>query len=81
MQKNFYIVTAKYDKALNSQFLQDEYLYINPSTSTKWLNENNLKYKFSKDIPKDVIFAKGGKVINQFLKARGENGYYTIANC
>ncbi len=77
-KKDFYIVTAKYDKALNSQFLQDEYLYINPSTSTKWLNENNLKYKFSKDIPKDVIFAKGAKVINRFLKAKGENGYYEM---
>ena len=74
---SFVIVTSKFDKALNSQFIQDEYLYINPDTSTKYLKGDNLKYKISKDIPKGVILAKGGKIINRYLKAKGEFAYYS----
>ena len=62
---------------MNSQFIQDEYLYINPDTSTKYLKGDNLKYKISKDIPKGVILAKGGKIINRYLKAKGEFAYYS----
>jgi anaerobic selenocysteine-containing dehydrogenase len=75
-KKDFYIVTAKNDKSLNSQFIQDKYLYINPDTP-KW-RDDNLQYKYSQDIPKNAIFAKGGITINKYLKAKGENGYYEI---
>jgi anaerobic selenocysteine-containing dehydrogenase len=44
----------------------------------KWLIDNNLlnKIKYSNDIPENIVFAKGGEVINEFLKAEGENAWY-----
>ena len=44
----------------------------------KWLIDNNLlnKVKYSDDIPENIVFAKGGEVINEFLKADGENAWY-----
>ncbi len=80
-KKDFEIVTAKHSKALNSQFQRDENVYINPKSKIIMLNwvKKNIgmdKVKFNKNIPENVIFAKGGSVINEFLKAKGENGYY-----
>ena len=44
----------------------------------KWIIDNNLlnKVKYSDDIPENIVFAKGGEVINEFLKADGENAWY-----
>ena len=82
-EKEFEIVTAKHTKALNSQFERDEKIYINPKSNIimlNWIKQNfkieNNKVKFSNDIPENVIYAKAGKVINEFLKATGENAYY-----
>ncbi len=81
IEKEFEIVTAKYSKALNSQFQKDENVYINPNSKVIMLSwvEKNIgmdKVKFNKNIPENVMFAKGGSVINEFLKAKGENAYY-----
>ncbi len=80
-EKDFEIVTAKEIKALNSQFQRDENIYINPKSNNimlNWVKKNIVqeKVKFSEDIPKNVVFAKGGSIINKFLKAKGENAYY-----
>ncbi len=80
-KKDFEIVTAKHSKALNSQFQRDENIYISPKSNDimlNWLKKNiELKrIKESVDVPPNVIFAKGGSVINEFLKAKGENAYY-----
>ena len=80
-QKDFEIVTAKEQKALNSQFQKDENIYINPKSKNimlNWVKENinQQKVKFSENVPENVIFAKGGSVINKFLNANGENAYY-----
>ena len=80
-EKDFEIVTAKYLKGLNSQFENDENIYINSKSKNimlNWIKENieKNKVKFNKDMPENVIYAKGGKVINKFLKATGENAYY-----
>ncbi len=82
-EKDFEIVTAKHSKALNSQFQRDENIYINPKSKDimlNWVrkNINEKRVKYSEDIPKNVIFAKGGSIINKFLKAKGENAYYTL---
>jgi len=79
-EKDFEIVTAKENKALNSQFFQDEFLYANPSSKKAllWLESNFSKdlIKYDEELPKEVIFAKGGITINKVLKAKGENAYY-----
>ncbi len=82
-QKPFEIVTVKEKKALNSQFLRDENIYINPNSKDiilRWIDENFdnklIKYDFS--LPKDIIFAKGGSEINKVLKTKGKNAYYEI---
>ena len=79
--KDFEIVTAKAPKALNSQFQRDENIYINPKSKNIMLNwvRKNIeldKIKYSEDIPADVIFSRGGSIINKFLKSKGENAYY-----
>ena len=47
----------------------------------KWIIDNNLQNKlnYSNDIAKNIIFAKGGAIINAFLKASGMNGYYELS--
>jgi len=79
--KPFEIVTAKYEKGLNSQFLQDEKVYINRDDKEVL---NYLNQKFDSElivkndiIPKNVIYTRNRK-INQFLKAEGFNAYYEI---
>ena len=44
----------------------------------KWPIDNNLlnRIKYSNDIPENIIFAKGGEIINAFLRADGENAWY-----
>jgi len=79
--KEFEIVTAKYSKALNSQFQKDENIYINSKSKNimlNWIKKNieTNRIKFSENVPENVIYAKGGSVINEFLKAKGENAYY-----
>jgi hypothetical protein len=87
--KNIEIVTAKENKALNSQFLRDENIYINPKSKDimlNWITKNldfrkdeiTNKVRFSNDIPENVIFTKGGSIINSALKCNGENAYYEI---
>jgi len=79
-EKDFEVVTYKYKKALNSQFMQDETIYINPNSKNIMLNwvEGNLlnaKIKYIKILPKDIIFTSN-RTINKFLKAKGKNAYY-----
>jgi predicted molibdopterin-dependent oxidoreductase YjgC len=79
----FEIVTAKESKALNSQFKRDENIYINPKSNNIMLNFVNKHFskeviKFNEDLPKDIIYAKGGIQINKILKAKGFNAYYEI---
>ena len=80
-KKEFEIVTVKHDKSLNSQFQRDKNVYINPNSKNimlNWIKENidEDKIKFSEDIPENVIFSKGGSIINEFIKCNGENAYY-----
>ena len=80
-QRKFEIVTAKYSKALNSQFQRDENIYINPKSKIimlSWVKKNikTDKIKFNKNIPENTVFSKGGSIINEFLKADGKNAYY-----
>ena len=80
-KKEFEIVTAKEAKALNSQFQRDENIYINSKSKNIMLNwiKKNIginRVKFSEDIPANIIFAKGGRIINNFLKSKGKNAYY-----
>ncbi|WP_024790433.1 molybdopterin-dependent oxidoreductase [Lebetimonas sp. JH292] len=82
-EKEFEIITAKEAKALNSQFKKDENIYINPESKNimlnwvkKNINKNSIKY--DKNIPQNIIYTKGGTVINEILKAKGENAYYEI---
>jgi len=82
-EKDFEIVTAKETKALNSQFERDENVYINPKSKNimlMWVKENigMDKIVFDENIPENIVFAKGGAIINKFLKAKGENAYYEI---
>jgi len=79
--KPFEIVTAKYDKALNSQFQRDEKVYINPNSNNimlNWVRKNiNLKkIVYTEDIPENIIFEKGGSIINEFINSKGYNAYY-----
>ncbi|EDM24137.1 molybdopterin-dependent oxidoreductase [Caminibacter mediatlanticus] len=80
-QKPFEIVTAKYLKALNSQFERDEFLYINPKSNNIMLSfveknfDKNL-IKYDKKLPLNIIYSKGGVTINQVLNSKGENAYY-----
>jgi len=81
-EKEFEIVTYKYKKALNSQFAQDETIYINSNSKNimlSWIKQNllNLKIKYINTLPKNTIFTSNRK-INKFLKAKGENVYYEI---
>ncbi|GAB6044739.1 molybdopterin-dependent oxidoreductase [Caminibacter profundus] len=80
-EKDFEIVTAKHSKALNSQFERDENIYINPKSKNimlRWVKENigMDKIVFDENIPENIVFAKGGAIINKFLKSKGENAYY-----
>jgi len=82
-EKPFEIVTAKHDKALNSQFQRDEKIYIDPKSENvmlSWIKENIPKERvvFTENVPENIIYAKGGSVINTFLKCKGENAYYEI---
>jgi len=45
-----------------------------------WVEKNieTVKVVFDENVPENIIFAKGGSVINKFLKAKGENAYYEI---
>ncbi len=83
-KKDFEIVTTKYSKALNSQFQREENIYINPKSNNimlNWVKENIglEKIKYSEDVPTNVIFCRGGSIINKFLKSKGENAYYEIS--
>ncbi len=80
-EKDFEIITAKYAKSLNSQFFRDEKIYINPKSKNimlNWVRENIDKEKvvFDEKLPENIIFARGGVIINEFLNANGENAYY-----
>ncbi|NPA11030.1 MAG: molybdopterin-dependent oxidoreductase [Epsilonproteobacteria bacterium] len=82
-EKEFEVVTAKGLKALNSQFLRDDNIYINPKSKNimlSWVEEKFDKslIKFNENLPKNIVFAKGGATINKILKAKGENAYYEI---
>jgi anaerobic selenocysteine-containing dehydrogenase len=82
-EKEFEIVTAKEAKALNSQFKRDENIYINPQSKSiilNWLkkNFNSKSIKYNNNLPKNIIYTKGGININKILKAKGENAYYEI---
>ncbi|MEO1922884.1 MAG: molybdopterin oxidoreductase, partial [Nautiliaceae bacterium] len=82
-KKTFEVVTAKEAKALNSQFKRDKNVYVNPNSNfimLNWLEQNIEKKRvvFSNKIPKNIIFAKGGDVINNFINCKGENAYYEI---
>jgi len=82
-KKPFEIVTAKHDKALNSQFQRDEIIYINPNSKNimlRWVTENipEKRVVFTENIPENIIYAKGGSVINEFINCKGENAYYEI---
>ena len=79
----FEVITAKEAKALNSQFKRDEFIYINPNSNEELLNfvKENFEeklIKFDEDLPKNIIYAKGGSQINKILKAKGFNAYYEI---
>ena len=79
--KPFEIVTAKHDKALNSQFQRDEKIYANPNSNNimlSWVKKNIDLHRiiYTKKIPKNVVFAKGGNIINKFLHCKGKNAYY-----
>ncbi len=79
-QKEFEIVTAKYQKGLNSQFMQDENLYINPESKNIMLNWINKRFdqqliKFDENIPVNVIYTRN-RCINKYIKAKGANAYY-----
>ena len=81
--KLFEIVTAKYDKALNSQFQRDEKIYINPKSKNIMLsfvseNFDEKVIKYDENLPENIIFAKGGSQINKILNAKGQNAYYEI---
>ncbi|WP_456479098.1 molybdopterin-dependent oxidoreductase [Nautilia sp.] len=82
-KKPFEIVTAKHDKALNSQFQRDEKIYINSKSKNimlSWVKENipEERVVFPENIPENIIYAKGGSVINEFINCKGENAYYEI---
>jgi len=72
-EKELYLVTGKSLKSLNSQFVQDDKLYINPKTKLPF----NIGFEivFDKNIPEGIIYTTSRK-INKFLKAEGENGFY-----
>ncbi|GAX88240.1 conserved hypothetical protein [Lebetimonas natsushimae] len=82
-EKEFEIVTVKEAKALNSQFKRDENIYLNPYSKIimlNWAKQNfdSKLIKYDKNLPKNIIYAKGGVTINKILKAEGENAYYEI---
>jgi len=82
-EKDFEIVTAKHDKALNSQFIRDKNIYINPKSNNIMLNFVRKNFDesiivYNEKIPKNIIYSKGGVTINEVLKAKGENAYYEI---
>jgi len=79
-EKEFEIVTFKYKKGLNSQFIQDENLYINPKSNNimlNWIKVNlkNINIKHSESLPKNIIFTSN-RIINKFLNSKGKNAYY-----
>ena len=80
-KNDFFIVTAKEAKALNSQFKRENSLKINPNSKKiieKFKNENIV---LDSNIPQNIVYAKGGSIINKYLNATGENAYYeTISN-
>ncbi len=82
-EKPFEIVTAKHDKALNSQFQRDENVYINPKSNNimlNWVKENidSKRVVFGENIPLNIIYTKGGSIINEFINCDMENAYYEI---
>ena len=75
-KSDFFVVTAKETKALNSQFKRENFLRINPNSKKiiqKFKNENIV---FDEKIPINIVYAKGGSIINKYLNATGENAYY-----
>ncbi|WP_246831109.1 molybdopterin-dependent oxidoreductase [Nautilia sp. PV-1] len=82
-EKPFEIVTAKHDKALNSQFQRDDNIYINLNSNNIMLcfvrkNFDEKVVKYDKNLPLNIIYTKGGTTINKILKAKGENAFYEI---
>ncbi len=80
-EKDFEIITAKYTKSLNSQFSRDGKIYINPKSKNimlNWVGENIDKERvmYDEKLPENIVFAKGGIIINEFLNASGKNAYY-----
>lgn len=80
-EKSFEIVTAKHDKALNSQFQRDKKIYINPNSNNimlNWINQkiDHNRVVFTEDVPENIIYAKGGSIINEFIACAGKNAYY-----
>ena len=80
-EKDFEIITAKYTKSLNSQFSRDGKIYINPKSKNimlNWVRENIDKERvmYDEKLPENIVFAKGGVIINEFLNASGKNAYY-----
>jgi len=82
-EKPFEIVTAKHDKALNSQFQRDEKIYVNPNSNNimlNWIKERIYQNRvvFTINIPENIIYTKGGSIINEFINCKGGNAYYEI---
>jgi anaerobic selenocysteine-containing dehydrogenase len=73
---NIYI-SAK-SKNIMLRYKNNEIEYNELPDILKWIIDNNLlnKVKYSDDIPENIVFAKGGEIINDFLKANGENAWY-----
>ena len=76
-KRKYHIVTLKEKKALNSQFIKNQKIYINPNSKelADILKDENIE--FNKNIPLNIVVAKTGATINKYLKTSGYNAYYT----
>jgi anaerobic selenocysteine-containing dehydrogenase len=79
-EKEFEIITAKHKNALNSQFLRDERVFVNPNSKEKfieWAKENFNQIEFDETTQENVLFTKG-RGINKLLEVKGSNAYYEL---
>ena len=70
VEKNLKIVDEDREKKKNRSCNNTNCDNINYDNNTK------AKIVFDEKIPKNIIFSKGGIIINRFLKCKGKDAYY-----
>jgi hypothetical protein len=78
----FWVSTGKGLKGLNSQFAPEKKVQIpaNPVPPLRRWIETHLsqsEVEINPSLPNYLLFGVGGMVLNRFVEASGENGYYT----